>query len=113
MRLGKYVDLNVPDDVVGIKSLRKIHKEGPKRHQLGIILEGNEQFKSHGLWYDILLNEKKVGDMTCGIWSNRMEKNIGLEGKQCPDGFSYNSGNNSHFLEIEELRTLIKDNVGI
>ena len=78
VRLGKYVDLNVPDNVIGIKALRKINKEGPKRHQLGIILDCNEQFKSHGLWYDILSNEKKIGDMTCGIWSNRMEKNIGL-----------------------------------
>mgnify|MGYP005728456763 FL=1 len=45
---------------------------------MGIILDSDEQFKSHALWYDVLSNEKKVGDMTCGIWSNRLEKNIGL-----------------------------------
>ena len=42
------------------------------------ILDDNEKFKSHGIWYDILLKNEKVGDMTCGIWSNRLEKNIGL-----------------------------------
>ena len=78
VRLGKYVDLNVPDEVIGIKALRKIKEEGPKRHQLGIILDNKEQFKSHGIWYDILKDGLKVGDMTCGIWSKRMEKNIGL-----------------------------------
>lgn len=40
VRMGAYVDLAVPDDVVGIKALRRIHAEGPKRHQLGVILEG-------------------------------------------------------------------------
>ena len=59
-------------------ALRKIKQAGPKRHQLGIIFDDNEKFKSHGIWYDILLNNEKVGDMTCGIWSNRLEKNIGL-----------------------------------
>jgi glycine cleavage system aminomethyltransferase T len=42
VRLGKYVDLDVDDDVVGIKALRRIHKEGIKRHQLGLILEGEK-----------------------------------------------------------------------
>ena len=78
VRLGKYVDLDVPDDVIGIDALRQIKQVGPTRHQLGIILDDNEKFKSHGIWYDILVNNEKVGDMTCGIWSNRLEKNIGL-----------------------------------
>jgi UDP-N-acetylglucosamine 4,6-dehydratase len=32
-------------------------------------------------------------------------------GKHCPDGFCYNSGTNSEWLTIEQLRTLIKDHV--
>lgn len=35
------------------------------------------------------------------------EKNaLGEEGKHVPDGFSYDSGSNSHFLTIEELREM-------
>jgi len=29
-------------------------------------------------------------------------------GKTCPDGFSYNSGNNKKFLTVEEITELIK-----
>ena len=78
VRLGKYVDLDVPEDVIGLSALKKIYKEGPKRHQLGIVLDTEEKFKSHGVWYDIFVNNEKLGDMTCGIWSNRIKKNIGL-----------------------------------
>ena len=71
--------INFSAEIVIMGVIRKINKEGPKRHQLGIILEDNEQFKSHGLWYDILSNEKKVGDMTCGIWSRSTHGSFNFE----------------------------------
>ncbi len=37
---GKYVDLQVPDDTIGIQALRRIAKAGPRRHTLGIVLDG-------------------------------------------------------------------------
>ena len=77
MRLGGYVDLDVADDVVGIQALRQIHAEGPKRHQLGLILEGESPDALAFNWEDILINGKKVGDMTNCVWSPRMQKNIG------------------------------------
>lgn len=40
----------------------------------------------------------------------RLESN-GKPGKQCEYGFSYNSGSNERFLNVQELRDLIKDNV--
>jgi len=30
-------------------------------------------------------------------------------GKNCMDGFSYNSGTNEHFLTVDELRVLIEN----
>ena len=42
VRLGRFVDLEVPDDVVGIAALRRIAAEGPARHQLGVVLDGGE-----------------------------------------------------------------------
>jgi len=32
-----------------------------------------------------------------------------VPGRPCPEGFSYNSGSNEHFLTVDELRQLIKD----
>jgi len=78
VRMEKFVDLNVPDNVVGIEALRAISREGPKRHQLGIIVDKEPLKGPHGIWYDISKDGEKVGDMTCGIWSRRMEKNIGF-----------------------------------
>jgi aminomethyltransferase len=77
VRLGNFVDLEVPDDVVGIEALRRIHGEGPARCQLGIIFDGDRPTKPHGVWYDVLSAGRKVGDMTNGVWSYRLERNIG------------------------------------
>jgi len=77
VRLGKYIDLDVADDVVGIKALRLIKAQGPKRHQLGLALEGNIADPLSFHWEDILVDGKKVGDMTQCVWSPRLKRNIG------------------------------------
>jgi glycine cleavage system aminomethyltransferase T len=77
VRLGKYVDLDVADDVVGIKSLRKIKAEGIKRHQLGLVLEGETAEPLGFRREDIHLNGRTVGSMTNCVWSPRMKCNIG------------------------------------
>ena len=77
VRLGKYVDLDVADDVVGIQALRKINEEGPKRHQLGMILEGETPAPLEFAWDRIEKNGAKIGNMTNCVWSPRMKCNIG------------------------------------
>ncbi len=78
VRLGHYVDLDLDDDVIGIAALRRIASEGVRRHQLGIVLEGPEPKEGHWVWYDILSDGRKVGDMTNGVWSSRMGRTIGF-----------------------------------
>ncbi len=78
IRMGRYVDLEVPDDVVGIQALRRIKAEGPKRHQLGIVLEGDEPDQVAFNWFDINSGRTKIGDMTNIAWSYRLQKNIGF-----------------------------------
>lgn len=78
VRLGRFVDLDVPDDVVGIAALRRIAEEGPRRHQLGIVLDGEEREPGHPRWYDVLVDGEKVGHMTNGTWSFGMQRNIGF-----------------------------------
>ena len=78
VRLGKYIDLHVADDVVGIAALRRIHAEGPKRHQLGVMLDGDIPTALGFLWHEIRVGERKVGSMTNCVWSWRLKKNIGF-----------------------------------
>ncbi len=77
VRMEQYVDLDVPDDVVGIQALRQIKAQGIKRHQLGVILVGEEPQPSHDEWYELWQNNKKIGVMTNGVYSRRLQKNIG------------------------------------
>ena len=78
VRLGKYVDLDVPDDVVGIQALRRIKAEGIKRHQLGLILDGDKPAPLGFRLEDITHNGLKVGKMTNCVWSPRLKANIGF-----------------------------------
>ncbi len=78
VRLGRFVDLDVPDDVIGIQALRRISAEGPARHQLGIVLEGDDPRPGHSVWFDVLVDGTKIGDMTNGTWSYKLERNIGF-----------------------------------
>jgi glycine cleavage system aminomethyltransferase T len=78
VRMGKYVDLHVPDDTIGIQALRKIKAEGPKRHQLGLILDNLKPSGPSFVWFDIQNGTRKIGAMTNIIWSYRLKKNIGF-----------------------------------
>jgi aminomethyltransferase len=77
VRLDKYVDLDVPDDVVGIKALRRIAAEGPKRRQFGVVLEGSSPSPLGFNWEEIEKDGSPIGSMTNCVWSWRMEANIG------------------------------------
>ncbi|MFI4891615.1 MAG: glycine cleavage T C-terminal barrel domain-containing protein [Steroidobacterales bacterium] len=78
VRMGRYVDLGVDDRVVGIKALRRIRAAGPKRHQLGAVLDGDQPTALGFHWHAILKNGRKVGNLTNCVWSYRMNKNIGF-----------------------------------
>ena len=78
VRLGKYVDLDVPDNVVGIKALRRIAAEGIKRHQLGLILEGEKPAPLGFRLEEISIHGNNIGKMTNCVWSPRMKANIGF-----------------------------------
>ena len=78
VRLGRFVDLDVPDDVIGIAALRQIAAEGAKRHQLGVVMDGEEPIANSGHWFDIVSDGKKVGDLTNNTWSYKLRRNIGF-----------------------------------
>lgn len=76
--MGKYVDLDVPDDTIGIEALRRIVTEGPKRQQLGVILDNSEPVNAEFNWNAIDMDGSRIGDMTTCVWSYRLRKNIGF-----------------------------------
>lgn len=78
VRMGKYVDLHVPDDTIGIAALRQIAAEGPKRQSLGVVLDGGEPLKPAFGWSAITKDGQRVGDLTNGVFSYRLQKNIGF-----------------------------------
>jgi glycine cleavage system aminomethyltransferase T len=78
VRLEKYVDLDVPDDTIGVQALRRIKAEGIKRHQLGIVLEGERPAPLGVRREDVMLNGKRIGMLTNCVWSYRMKANIGF-----------------------------------
>ncbi len=77
VRLGKYVDLDVADDVIGIQALRRIAAGGPTRHQLGLRLDGSSPRPLGFSWEEIHSAGIKIGDMTNCVWSPRLKANIG------------------------------------
>lgn len=77
VRLGKYVDIDVPDDVIGITALRWIKAAGVRRHQLGLVLDGDAAAPMGFHREDITYAGQKIGMMTNCVWSPRMRANIG------------------------------------
>jgi glycine cleavage system aminomethyltransferase T len=77
VRLTKYVDLDVDDDVIGIQALRRIKAEGVKRHQLGLVLDGDTPAPLGFRREDISHAGAPVGRMTNCVWSPRLKANIG------------------------------------
>ncbi len=78
VRMGKYIDLHVPDDTIGIQALRRIAAEGPKRHSLGIILDAGDPVTPGFTWDPIFKDGAKVGDLTNCVFSIRVQKNLGF-----------------------------------
>ncbi|MEM9097548.1 MAG: glycine cleavage T C-terminal barrel domain-containing protein [Pseudomonadota bacterium] len=77
VRLDKFVDLDISDDVIGVQALRKIKAEGPKRHLLGITLESQEEHEAQGIWLKIEKDGVPIGHMTHKAWSYRLKRMIG------------------------------------
>lgn len=77
VRLDKYVDLDLDDDVIGISALREIHANGPVRHQLGVLFDEQRPQPGHAIWYDVSRDGNRVGSMTNGIWSPDLQRFIG------------------------------------
>ena len=77
VRMERFVDLDVPDDVIGVRALRQLKANGIKRHQLGIILHTDFAPEDQSIRHVVEHNGKPVGHMTHKAWSYRLKKMIG------------------------------------
>lgn len=81
--------------IVGIRPGEKLHEEMVTSTDALNTVEFSKYFvilPSIGLW-----------DVNCFLKE--------FTGKMCPDGFSYNSGDNTQWLSPEDIRTLIKTHI--
>ncbi|MEM7188740.1 MAG: glycine cleavage system protein T [Pseudomonadota bacterium] len=78
VRMTKFVDLDCPDDTIGIKALRRIKEEGVKRHQLGVVLQIDGQLTYMNGRGKVFANDAYAGLLTATTTSRRMQKNIGI-----------------------------------
>ena len=77
VRMEKFVDLDLDDDVIGIEALRRIKRDGVKRRQLGIVLDGPEEHEEQSIWLVIEMAGVPIGHMTHKAWSYRLKRMIG------------------------------------
>ncbi len=78
LRLGNFVNLDLPESVIGIASLREIKKNGVRRRQLGVRFESDLPPQLNRNWHEILCNGKKIGMLTSVSYSWRLKCNVGL-----------------------------------
>ncbi|MEM6659606.1 MAG: glycine cleavage T C-terminal barrel domain-containing protein [Pseudomonadota bacterium] len=90
VRMSKFIDLDVQDDVIGVKALRRLRAKGVRRHQLGITLDIPEEPEQQATWLTILRDGAPVGHMTHQAWSYRLGRLIGyaLVSVDCTPGQS-------------------------
>ena len=76
--LEKYCKDDVSHDFIGKQALTKIKNEGIKQKMMGIIFDG-DPCPATGQPLKVLSKDnKKIGQITSGIFSPRIKKNIGL-----------------------------------
>lgn len=93
--VAKAIAPDIPHKIVGIRPGEKIHEE---------MITSSDSFNSYdmGKYYAIL--------PTVPNW-NLANFIAEFKAKKVPQGFSYNSGTNEEWINIEEIRSLIKQHV--
>ena len=76
--LGRLVNLDIEDDFIGKAALAQIHAEGPKRQQIGLVLDCAPLSGPNTRFWPITQNGAQVGKVTSAVYSPRLQKNIAL-----------------------------------
>lgn len=104
--LAKAVAPGCKTEEVGIRPGEKIHEE--------MITEADALNTIEFEKYFVILPSVQLGDNEqLKLWNTERFRTLSSSkaGKFCGYGFKYNSGTNEWFLSVEELKSLIKENV--
>ncbi|MEO0620335.1 MAG: glycine cleavage T C-terminal barrel domain-containing protein, partial [Pseudomonadota bacterium] len=76
--LDRLVALDSDLDFIGKDALRRIRDEGPKRRQIGLVLDGPPLKGPNTRFWPIAHNGAVIGKVTSAVYSPRLEQNIAL-----------------------------------
>ncbi len=96
MELAEAYAPGLPTKIIGIRPGEKLHEIMCPADDSHLTLEFDDHF--------VICPTIKFHSMECDYAENR----IGEKGKPVPMGYEYHSGNNPHFLNVEEIREFDK-----
>ena len=76
--LERLVSLDSEINFIGKKALTEIYKNGVKRQQIGMEIEGDSFKGPNTVFWQVFCDDKIVGKVTSAVFSPRLEKNIAL-----------------------------------
>lgn len=76
--MDRLVSLDMKADYIGKEALQRIHKEGVKRRQVGLIIKGEPLKGPNTIFWPIKHNGIEVGVVTSAVYSPRLKQNIAL-----------------------------------
>jgi dimethylsulfoniopropionate demethylase len=77
MGLGKFCKLDGSIDFIGREALQQIARNGVAREIRGVLFDG-DPCTGCAIPWPVLVGDAQVGQITSGIWSPRLERNVGL-----------------------------------
>lgn len=75
--LEKFCHLDGSVDFLGLKALQKIKNDGVSSQIRGFVFDGPKAPTCAQPW-PVFVDDEQVGQITSGIWSPRLKKNVGL-----------------------------------
>ncbi|MFS4582945.1 glycine cleavage T C-terminal barrel domain-containing protein [Phaeobacter sp. C3_T13_0] len=74
----RLVNLDIEANFIGKAALRRIKEEGPKRKQIGLVLDCAPLTGPNTTFWQINFGGEAIGKVTSAVYSPRLEKNIAL-----------------------------------
>ena len=74
----RLVNLDLEADFIGKTALRRIKEEGPKRKQVGLVIDCDPLTGPNTTFWAINQGGAEIGRVTSAVYSPRLEKNIAL-----------------------------------
>ena len=75
--LGKFCTLDGSIDFIGREALQKVARDGVAREIRGVMFDG-PACPTCAIPWPVMVGEYQIGQITSGIWSPRLQRNIGL-----------------------------------